>query len=98
MMCVVDDVESLVWVVNQGTVELHPYLSAADAFDEPLVLVFDLDPGEGASLADCCRVGLRVRDRLSADGLEGLAKTSGSSGLHLYVGLAPGATFIETRA
>jgi bifunctional non-homologous end joining protein LigD len=97
-MCVVDDVESLVWVANQGTVELHPYLSAAAEFDEPLVLVFDLDPGEGASLVDCCRVALMVHAQLAADGLVACAKTSGSSGLHLYVGLAPGATFTQTRA
>jgi bifunctional non-homologous end joining protein LigD len=97
-MCVVDDIDSLLWVVNQGTIELHPYLSAADAFDEPLVLVFDLDPGEGSSLADCCSVGLLVRDRLARDGLSASPKTSGSSGLHVYVGLAPGATFGATRA
>jgi bifunctional non-homologous end joining protein LigD len=98
-MCVVDDLDSLIWVANQGTVELHPYLSAAHAFDEPLVLVFDLDPGEGASLTECCRVALLVRERLAGDGLAGaVAKTSGARGLHLYVGLAPGATFDQTRS
>lgn len=97
-MCVVDDLESLVWVANQGTVELHPYLSLADAFDEPVVLVFDLDPGEGASLLECCEVALLVRDRLGVDGIAAWPKTSGSSGLHLYAGLAPGATFAATRA
>src|SRR3954464_7865241 len=68
-MCVVDDLDSLLWVVNQGTIELHPYLSAADAFDEPAVLVFDLDPGDGSSLADCCRVGMLVREWLARDGI-----------------------------
>jgi bifunctional non-homologous end joining protein LigD len=97
-MCVVDDLDSLLWVVNQGTIELHPYLSPADAFDEPLALVFDLDPGEGRSLRDCCAVALLVRDVLGRDGLVAYPKTSGSSGLHLYVGLAPGATFGQTRA
>lgn len=97
-MCVVDDVDSLLWVVNQGTVEQHPYLSLADAFDEPLVLVFDLDPGEGRSLTDCCEVAQLVREVLDRDHLRACVKTSGSSGLHLYVGLAPGATFAQTRA
>jgi bifunctional non-homologous end joining protein LigD len=96
-MCVVDDLDSLLWVVNQGTVELHPYLSAAAAFDEPVALVFDLDPGEGASLAECCQVGLLVRERLARDGLSAAPKTSGSSGLHVYVGLKRGATFAATR-
>jgi bifunctional non-homologous end joining protein LigD len=97
-MCVVDDLDSLVWVANQGTVELHPYLSLADAFDEPVVLVFDLDPGEGATLAECCAIALLVRERLLADGLRVLPKTSGSRGLHVYAGLAAGATFPSTRA
>jgi bifunctional non-homologous end joining protein LigD len=97
-MCVVDDLESLLWVVNQGSVELHPYLSAAAAFDEPLELVFDLDPGEGSSLAECCEVGLLVRDRLGRDGLKAVPKTSGSAGLHVYAGLAPAVTFSATRS
>lgn len=96
-MCVVDDAEALMWVANQGTIELHPYLSAADAFDEPLVLVFDLDPGPPAGLAESCRVALLVRAALGDDGGPAVVKTSGGAGLHVYVATAPGATFGETR-
>jgi bifunctional non-homologous end joining protein LigD len=96
-MCLVNDVPSLLWVANQGTIELHPYLSTATAFDEPVVLVVDLDPGAPAGLADCCRVALRVREQLARDGLQASVKTSGSRGLHLYVGLAEGTTFAATR-
>jgi bifunctional non-homologous end joining protein LigD len=97
-MCLVNDAESLLWVANQGTIELHPYLSAASAFDEPVVLVIDLDPGAGVGLIESCRAALVVRDSLAADGLPASVKTSGSSGIHLFVGLAPGATFAATRA
>jgi bifunctional non-homologous end joining protein LigD len=96
-MCVVDDVDSLLWVVNQGTLELHPYLSAADRFDEPLVLVFDLDPGPPAGLSDCCRVAVLLRDRLGVAGARAAVKTSGAAGLHVYLATATGTSFDDTR-
>ena len=77
--CVVNDLPSLLWVANQGTVELHPFLDRID-HDEPDVLVFDLDPGPGADIADCAAIALLIRDRVD----RALAKTSGSLGLHVY--------------
>jgi bifunctional non-homologous end joining protein LigD len=59
--CVVDDVASLLWVGNQGTVELHPFLFRATDPSLAPVVVFDLDPGEPATLADACAVGSHVR-------------------------------------
>jgi bifunctional non-homologous end joining protein LigD len=47
-------------------------------------MVFDLDPGEGASIVECCVVAGYVIDELSKDGVEGYAKTSGSKGLQVY--------------
>jgi bifunctional non-homologous end joining protein LigD len=96
-MCLVNDGESLMWVANQGTIELHPYLSLSGALDEPVALVFDLDPGPGASIVECCRVAQLIRARLIADGLMASVKTSGSAGLHLFVGLATGHSFAATR-
>jgi bifunctional non-homologous end joining protein LigD len=85
--CVVDDLASLVWLANQGTIEFHPFQWAAEAPRRPTALVFDLDPGEPADLADSARVALRLRDLLTELGLESFAKTSGSLGLHVYVPL-----------
>jgi bifunctional non-homologous end joining protein LigD len=44
-------------------------------------LVFDLDPGPGTSIVDCCRVAERLRHLLDNDGLTAFAKTSGSKGM-----------------
>ena len=96
--CVVNDLPSLLWVANLGTVELHPFLGTAGRFDEPTALVFDLDPGPPAGLLDCCLVALWLRDALEPLGLASFPKTSGSLGLHVYVPLAPGHTFGETKA
>lgn len=97
-MCLINDLASLIWVVNQGTVELHPFLAAAERPDDPLALVFDLDPGPPAGLVEACAVALDVRDLLAADGLLGMPKTSGSIGLHVYVGLDGAQTFSQAKA
>ena len=97
-MCVVDDLPSLVWVANLGTLELHPHLWLTARPGQPTSVVFDLDPIEPAGLSDCCRVAVVLRDRLDAMGLDGVAKTSGSAGLHIFVPLAPGHSWSETKA
>lgn len=96
--CRINDVSSLVWVANQGTIELHPFLARYDRCDHPDALVFDLDPGEPANVATCCAVALLLREKLAEDGLEAWAKTSGRNGLHLYVPLDETQSFADTRA
>jgi bifunctional non-homologous end joining protein LigD len=50
-------------------------------------MAFDLDPGPGAGLPECCEVAFLLRDALSQLNLESFAKTSGSKGIQLYVPL-----------
>jgi bifunctional non-homologous end joining protein LigD len=96
--CVIEDVPSLLWVVNLGSIELHAFPSAGDRLDEPAFVVLDLDPGPGAGLVECCRVAVRLREALGEAGLRGFAKTSGGLGLHVYVPLAPGHSFEASKA
>lgn len=96
--CVVDDLRSLLWVVNLGSIELHAFPSVAGRLEEPAFVVLDLDPGPGTGIAECCRVGLWLRELLAETGLRALPKTSGGLGLHLYVPLAPGHGFGESKA
>jgi len=96
--CVVDDLASLLWVVNLGSIELHAFPSTAGRLQEPAFIVLDLDPGPGTGLADCCRIGLWLRAALAEVGLEGFCKTSGALGLHVYVPLGPGHSFDESKA
>jgi bifunctional non-homologous end joining protein LigD len=84
---VIDDRASLLWAANLGGVEIHPYLGCADRIDEPTVAVFDLDPGDGVTIAAVCSVATRLRDVLDGVALESFAKTTGGVGLHVYVPL-----------
>jgi bifunctional non-homologous end joining protein LigD len=96
--CVIDDVPSLMWLVNLGTIEIHPFPFRFGADVVPRWLVFDLDPGEPAGLREACGVGTTLHDVLDAQGLESFAKTSGAKGLHVFVPLNGTATFARTKA
>ncbi|MTD59456.1 non-homologous end-joining DNA ligase [Amycolatopsis pithecellobii] len=83
----VNDVPTLAWAANLAALELHVpqwTVGPEDARRTPDLLVFDLDPGEPATIVECCQVALRLRDALAAAGLTAFAKTSGSKGLQLY--------------
>ena len=85
---VLDGVATLLWAAQIGSIEIHPFLGAADALDHPTVLVFDLDPGPERSPADVAEAALQVREVLDDLGLEAWVKASGQKGLHVLVPLA----------
>ena len=95
---IVNDLPSLLWVANVGGIELHPLAARAERIDEPTHVVFDLDPGAPAGLLDCCRVAVRLRERLAELRLAAFVKTSGSLGLHVCVPLSRGHAYRETKA
>ncbi|MEM8922577.1 MAG: non-homologous end-joining DNA ligase [Actinomycetota bacterium] len=85
--CRIDEPASLVWTANMAAIELHAPMAMADDLESPTILVFDLDPGPPATLVDCCRVALWLREVLAAVELAAFPKTSGSKGLQIYVPL-----------
>jgi bifunctional non-homologous end joining protein LigD len=85
--CICDDLATLVWLANLADLELHPSLSKVPEVEQPTIMAFDLDPGPGTGLAECCEVALLLRDALAALGLECFPKTSGSKGIQVYVPL-----------
>ncbi len=95
--CVVNDLAGLLWAVNLGSIELHTSLHRREDLHRPTVLAFDLDPGEGVGLLECCRIALRLRELLAGVGLEALAKTSGSKGLQVYVPLNSDVSYAVTK-
>ncbi len=96
--CSIEDLPGLVWTANLAALELHtPQARAPDPW-HPTAMVFDLDPGAPADIVDCARVALDVRDLLGQLGLHVVAKTSGSKGIHLSVGLRPSVDAEATKA
>jgi bifunctional non-homologous end joining protein LigD len=87
---VIDDLPSLLWVINLGCIDLNQWYARCDDVDRPDYVHFDLDPGEGATFDQVCETALVVREALDGLGMKPLVKTSGSKGLHVYVPIERG--------
>ena len=83
--CLLDSQAALVWAANLAALEIHLPMARSRDLDNPTMVVFDLDPGDGASITQCSQVALDLRQVLEAIDLVGFAKTSGSKGLQVYV-------------
>ncbi|NLW17222.1 MAG: DNA polymerase domain-containing protein [Firmicutes bacterium] len=95
--CLVDDVASLIWVVNSGAFEIHPFLSRADNLLHPTYMVLDLDPMEKATWEDICQTAIAVGKGLELWGLKGFPKLSGSTGIQIFVPVRPVYTYEQIR-
>jgi bifunctional non-homologous end joining protein LigD len=87
---VIQDLASLLWLVNLGCIDLNQWYARCDDVDRPDFLHFDLDPGPGAGFEQVREAALVVRDALAALGMTPYAKTSGSRGIHVYVAIRRG--------
>jgi bifunctional non-homologous end joining protein LigD len=86
----VNDLGTLVWLGQVAALELHVpqwQFGRTGTRRNPDRIVLDLDPGEGAGLAECAEVAGYVREILTGMGLDPMPVTSGSKGIHLYAAL-----------
>lgn len=93
----VNDLPTLLYLVNQGALTFHPWLSRVGSLDRPDLVLFDLDPG-GAPFADVVRVAHRLHHALADGGHEAVVKTSGKTGLHVLVRWREDGGYDEARA
>jgi bifunctional non-homologous end joining protein LigD len=92
-----NDRRTLLWFANQRSVEYHPTLMRVGE-THPTYLILDLDPPEGDDFTPVVRAAHLVRQALTDSGLEGIVKTSGSKGLHIFVPLDDGVGFEDAAA
>ncbi len=92
----VNDLATLLYVANLGCIEMHPLHSRCDAVETPDYLFFDLDPME-ASFDQVLRVAMHVKAALDALGLASYPKTSGATGVQIYVPVERGYSYEQTR-
>ena len=87
---VIDDLPSLLWVINLGCIDLNQWYAKCDDVDRPDYVHFDLDPGPGAKWEQVLECGRIVHDALDTLKMPSLVKTTGSRGLHVYVPIVRG--------
>jgi bifunctional non-homologous end joining protein LigD len=96
---VCDNAATLVYLANQGCIEVHVFGSRADRIDRPDQVVFDLDPAGARDFPLACRTALRLRELLEGTlGLTAYVRTTGGKGLHVHVPLDRRAGFDDVRA
>ncbi len=93
---VCNDLQTLLYLINLGSIELHPWLSRRASLEQPDFAVLDLDAKE-SSFANAKRVARTAGKVLRGIGLAPAVKTSGASGLHVYLPLVPGYGYDQTR-
>ena len=87
---VIQDLASLLWVVNLGCIDLNQWYARCDDVNRPDYVHFDLDPVPGATFEKVLDAALVVREALTSLGMKPLVKTTGSSGVHIYVPIVRG--------
>jgi len=92
-----DDLDTLLWLANLASLEIHMTLSKADSFENPDLVVFDLDPKPPADYDDVIEVALMVKERLDSLRLRSYVKTSGKKGLHIIIPIVENYTFQQAR-
>src|ERR671915_924407 len=88
----VQDVASLLWVVNLGCIDLNQWYARCDDVDRPDYLHFDLDPVPNATFEKVCEAALFLKLALDALKIPSFAKTTGSKGIHIYIPIKRGPT------
>jgi bifunctional non-homologous end joining protein LigD len=88
----IQDLLTLLWVVNLGCIDLNQWYATCDDVERPDYLHFDLDPSPGAAFEKVLETALAVRSGLAELKIPGYAKTSGSRGIHIYVPIRRGPT------
>jgi bifunctional non-homologous end joining protein LigD len=94
---VIQDRRTLAWAVGIASLELHPFLHRVADLTRPTMVVFDLDPGEGANVLTAARVAFLVKDLMDRLRLRCFPKVSGSKGVQVYVGLNTPVTYDVTQ-
>ncbi len=88
----IQDLPSLMWVINLGCIDLNQWYARCDDVDRPDYLHFDLDPVPGASFEKVMEAALLLHLALDSLKMPNFAKTTGSKGIHVYVPIQRGPT------
>ncbi len=87
------NLETLLYMTQLAAISQDPWFSRVGSPDRADFCALDLDPADGVGFGRVLDVARWVRDELDAIGAPGVPKTSGASGLHIYIPLPPGTPY-----
>lgn len=90
------DEVSLLWMASLGCIEMNPWFSRVQSQDNPDYCVIDLDPDKN-TFDQVIAAALEVKKVLDAIGVPSYPKTSGSTGMHIYIPLAAKYTYDQSQ-
>lgn len=90
------DEATLLWMASLGCIEMNPWFSRIQSPDMPDYCVIDLDPDKN-TFEQVIRAALEVKKVLDAIDVPGYCKTSGSTGIHIYIPLHAKYTYDQSR-
>ncbi len=83
----IEDQQGLIFLIQMGVIEIHPWGATVDAIEHPTRMIFDLDADEGIPFEAVKLAAFDVRERLKVLGLDSTVKCTGGKGLHVVVPL-----------
>ncbi|CAH0344109.1 non-homologous end-joining DNA ligase [Bacillus sp. CECT 9360] len=92
-----NDKATLVWAANYGALEFHVPFDTYQKPNYPLEMVFDLDPPDDEHFDLVLEIALKLKDVLGSLGLTSVPRTSGSTGMQIFIPIASEYPFEETR-
>ncbi|RYY21927.1 MAG: hypothetical protein EOO04_17100 [Chitinophagaceae bacterium] len=92
-----NDKASLAFMNNLGCIEINPWNSRIGSINKPDYLVIDLDPSDNNDFNQVIETALVVRRLFEKGGAKCYCKTSGSTGLHIYIPLGAQYTYLQIR-
>lgn len=94
---VVDSVPALAWIANYGGLELHAWTSLIPDVHQPTWALIDIDPGTTTGFDDILVLARLYRTALEHLGVVGMPKVTGKRGVQIWIPIAPGYSFADTR-
>lgn len=93
----IEDFDGVAALVQSATLEIHPWGTTTDHWEQPDMIIMDLDPGEDVAWAKVVTAAKEIKERFAKLGLTSFVKTSGGKGLHVVASLKPKADWPKVK-
>ncbi|KUO51468.1 MAG: hypothetical protein APF76_13980 [Desulfitibacter sp. BRH_c19] len=95
--CLINDLPSLIWIANRACIEMHTWFSRVPNLDKPDIAVLDIDPSGDTGFKESQIIAKLFKIIIDELKLTAIPKTSGATGIHIYIPIEPIYSFTQVR-